>query len=109
MIGQDCEMTSFRRNFNMKNSMEDDTRMMMTTLILQAYEKKGMFKNITIGESTSQYDKKKKMRKVKSFESHKFGHYAEQCLNKNKGGNEIQLEVAALTKNQIDEFCEKFE
>jgi len=82
----------------------DDDNLDLTSL-----EKKGMFKNITIGESTSQYNKKKKMRKVKSFESHQFGNYEEQCLNKNKGGNEMQLEVVALTKNQIDEFCEKFE
>jgi hypothetical protein len=54
-------------------------------------------------------DKKKKdMSKVKCFACHKFGHYAGQCPNKKKGGNETQLEVAALAKAQMDKIAKKF-
>jgi hypothetical protein len=49
------------------------------------------------------------MRKVKCFACHKFGHYAGQCPNKKKGGNETQPEVATSTKAQVDEFSKKFE
>jgi hypothetical protein len=49
------------------------------------------------------------MSKVKCFACHKFGHYAGQCPNKKKGGNETQPEVAASTKAQMNKFVEKFE
>jgi hypothetical protein len=78
-------------------------------LALASQEKKGKFKKISSGESTSQDDKKKDMRKVKCFACHKFGNYAGKCPNKKKGGNETQLEVVASTKTQMDEFCKKFE
>jgi hypothetical protein len=42
--------------------------------------------------------KKKDMGKVKCFACHKFWHYAGQCPNKKKGGNEMQPEIAASTK-----------
>jgi hypothetical protein len=38
-----------------------------------------------------------------------FGHYAGQCSNKKKGGNETQPEVVASTKAQEDDFSKKFE
>jgi hypothetical protein len=49
------------------------------------------------------------MRKVKCFVCHRFGHYAGQCLNRNKGGKETQPEISMLAKNQMDDFCKKFE
>jgi hypothetical protein len=49
------------------------------------------------------------MRKFKCFACHKFGNYAGQCMNRNKGGNEMKPEVVASTKTQMDEFCKKFE
>jgi hypothetical protein len=49
------------------------------------------------------------MRKFKCFACHKFGHYAGQCLHRKKGGNEMQPDVAALEKTQVDEFAKKFE
>jgi hypothetical protein len=71
--------------------------------------KKGKFKKMVDGESTSQDGKKKKdMSKVECFACHKFGHYAGQCSNKKKGANEMQPKVGALTKAQ-DEFGKKFE
>jgi hypothetical protein len=53
--------------------------------------------------------KKKDMRKFKCFACHKFEHYAGQCPNKKKGGNEMQPKVVASTKAQIDKFAKKFE
>jgi hypothetical protein len=76
---------------------------------LASQVKKGKFKKFASGESTSQDDKKKDMSKVKCFACHKFGHYAGQCPNKKKGGNETQPEVVASTKAQMDEFAKKFE
>jgi hypothetical protein len=78
-------------------------------LSLAIQEKKGKFKKISSGESTYQVDKKKDMRKVKCFACQKFGHYAGQCPHKKKGGNETQTEVAVMEKDQVDEFCKKFE
>jgi len=63
-------------------------------LSLASQAKKGKFKKFANGESTSQEDKKD-MRKVKYYACRKFGHYANQCLNKNKGGNKMQPEVVA--------------
>jgi hypothetical protein len=76
---------------------------------LASQAKKGKFKKIVSGESTSQDDKKKDMSKVKCYACHKFGHYAGQCPNKKKGGNGTQSEVVASTKAQVDEFAKKFE
>jgi hypothetical protein len=88
--------------------MEAGTRMMENVdLVSQA--KKGKFKRIVGGESTSQDDKKKDMSKVKCYACHKFEHYAGQYSNKKKGGNETQLEVAMSAKAQADEFAKKFE
>jgi hypothetical protein len=89
--------------------MEVGTRMMMRNVALASQAKKGKFKKIASGESTSQDDKKKDMSKVKCFACHKFGHYAGQCPNKKKGGNGTQQEVVASAKAQVDEFAKKFE
>jgi hypothetical protein len=51
----------------------------------------------------------KDIRKVKCYAHRKFGHYAGQCPNKKKGGNEMQPKVVASTKAQMDEFAKKFE
>jgi hypothetical protein len=77
-------------------------------LALANYAKKGKFKKFASGESTSR-DDKKDMSKVECYACHKFGHYAGQCSNKKKGGNEMQLEVTASTKVQEDEFAKKYE
>jgi hypothetical protein len=72
-------MTSFRKNFEMKNLNGGRHKNDDENLALASQEKKGKFKKISSGESTSQEDKKKDMRKVKCFACHKFGHYAGQC------------------------------
>jgi hypothetical protein len=76
---------------------------------LASQAKKGKFKKIASGESTSQDDKKKDMSKVKHYACHKFGHYVGQCSNKEKGGNEAQSEVVASARDQANEFAKKFE
>jgi hypothetical protein len=79
-------------------------------LIISSQERKEKFRDITSGESMTQDAKKKKdTRKVKFFACHNFGHYIGQCLHKEKGGKEVQLEVVAMTKTQVDEFCKNFE
>jgi hypothetical protein len=78
-------------------------------LALAIQAKKGKFKKTASGESTSQDDKKRDMRKVKCFACHKFGHYASQYPNKKKGGNKTQPKVVASAKAQVDEFAKMFE
>jgi hypothetical protein len=76
---------------------------------LVSQEKKGKFKKFSNGEYASQNDKKKGTSKVKCYACHNFGHYAGQCPNKKKGGNEAQPEVATWSKALADEFAKKFE
>jgi hypothetical protein len=72
---------------------------------LSIQERKGKFRNIANGESTTQYGKRKKdIIKFKFFACHKFGHYAGKCLHMKKGGNVMHLEVARLENTQLDGF-----
>jgi hypothetical protein len=51
---------------------------------------------------TSQLGKKKDLSKIKCFSCHKNGHYASQCLEKNKGRGKVHAPTS--TKTQLDEF-----
>jgi transposase-like protein len=76
---------------------------------LVSQERKGKFKNIVSGESTTQDGKKKReMRKFKRFACHNFGDYARQCSHRKKGGNKTQSKVVVLAKAQVDGFFKKF-
>jgi hypothetical protein len=63
---------------------------------LSNQERKGKFKKISSGGSSTQDGKKNKdMRKFKCFSCHKFVHYAGKCSHKKKGGNEMNSYVVA--------------
>jgi hypothetical protein len=57
---------------------------------------------------SSQPGKKKDLSKIKCFSCHKNGHYASQCLEKKKKGNE-KMQTTTSTETQLDEFATKFE
>jgi hypothetical protein len=77
---------------------------------LASQERKDKFNNISNGESTDQYGKKKKdMREVKCIACHTFGNYVGNYLHRKKGGKKTQSKVVALTKAQVDVFCNNFE
>jgi hypothetical protein len=59
---------------------------------------KGKVRMNTCGDSSSQAGTGKGLSKVKCFHCHKKGHYASQCLERKKGKNRMQPEVAALTR-----------
>jgi hypothetical protein len=64
------------------------TRMMMRTFLFPSRKRRESSRRFPVESLPLKMDKKKDMRKVKCFSCHKFGHYARQCLNKKKGGNE---------------------
>jgi hypothetical protein len=66
-------------------------------LASQAKKGKGKVKN-TGGDSSSQASTGKDLSKVKCFHCHKKGHYASQCPERKKGGNETQPKVVVSPK-----------
>jgi hypothetical protein len=63
----------------------------------------------TCGDSSSQASTRKELSKVKCFDRHKKGQYASQFSERKKGRNMMQLDVAASTNDQADDFVKNLE
>jgi hypothetical protein len=104
----DCGMIASKRRL-VERLWVARKRMVNLALASQVKRGKGKAMVNTRGDSSSQVGTGKDLSKVKCFHSHKKGHCASQCLERNKGGNKTQPKVVASAKAQVDDFTEKFE